>query len=292
MKAKCSSECVTCLPTDCIDLTQHRDLDPPFRLSFPVLNLSIVTPLPRPRQHTWYPNVLSTLSRDPAVLADTDLPLDVRSVDRQSLNTQLSSAPKRAFLTFVTWVIWTRWLSSVVVTLLSYEACWLSTSLWHSSSRIYRQPLRPSTIYWSRQVGTRGQPQQSIDRKAGAACKESQTDLASTKNHLNNYRSFIEELADKRRVLVEALSVVDILFATHARKERQWRSIACTTRSQKVDGEAGTAVTRECNSPLPLSLPTPLLSLSLHTPILSFISPTEPFSFTLPIPFLSSPSLT
>ncbi|KAG0723405.1 hypothetical protein GWK47_042786 [Chionoecetes opilio] len=60
-------------------------------------------------------------------------------------------------------------------------------------------------------------------------------DLTSTKSNLNNYRSVTEDLADKRRVLVEALSIVDTLLATHASEEKQQRAVACTARSDRID---------------------------------------------------------
>lgn len=63
-------------------------------------------------------------------------------------------------------------------------------------------------------------------------------ELTSTKEQLNTFKHIIENLPEKRSVLVEALSIVDTLLATQASVgEVQPTSVACTAKPEKIDSE-------------------------------------------------------
>ncbi|MPC44515.1 hypothetical protein E2C01_038188 [Portunus trituberculatus] len=70
--------------------------------------------------------------------------------------------------------------------------------------------------------------------------KNLRCELASTKNQLHSYRTVTDDLTIKRRVLVEALNIVDTLIATSASDGIKQRSVACTARPRKI-GEKGAA---------------------------------------------------
>ncbi|XP_045115988.1 uncharacterized protein LOC123507079 [Portunus trituberculatus] len=83
------------------------------------------------------------------------------------------------------------------------------------------------------------------------------SELATTKSQLTSYRSVTVGLAEKRCVLVEALSIVDTLLATHASEDLHQRSVACTARPHKILDEAVSVIpadTQESTSPSPTSI--------------------------------------
>ncbi|XP_045131593.1 swi5-dependent recombination DNA repair protein 1 homolog [Portunus trituberculatus] len=117
-------------------------------------------------------------------------------------------------------------------------------------------------------------------------------ELASSKSQLSCYRSVTAGLADKRVVLVEAVSIVDTLLATLASEGLVQQTVACTARPHKIVSETGETVTvgsGECDSFSSPSLTSPLSS-SPNTPVpLSTIpNPLTPNTSVL-LPTLSSP---
>ena len=130
-------------------------------------------------------------------------------------------------------------------------------------------------------------------------------ELASAKSHLTNYRFITGDLADKRRVLVEALSIVDTLIATHDYEDLQQRSVACSARPKNIDAEVTPVAPGEINQAPPPDLPhshpsshftvsptQPLISTSSPSGALPLSSPAplQPHTPTLPPQHPSSPS--
>lgn len=62
--------------------------------------------------------------------------------------------------------------------------------------------------------------------------------LGTTKSQLTNYTSVTDNLADKRSLLVEALSLADTLLAIHNSEDIQQMSVSCTAKSHRLGGEA------------------------------------------------------
>ncbi|XP_045106593.1 putative protein TPRXL [Portunus trituberculatus] len=117
-------------------------------------------------------------------------------------------------------------------------------------------------------------------------------ELASSKSQLSCYRSVTAGLADKRVVLVEAVSIVDTLLATLASEGLVQQTVACTARPHKIVSETGETVTvgsGECDSFSSPSLTSPLSSSPNTTVPLSTIpNPPTPNTSVL-LPTLSSP---
>ncbi|MPD04533.1 hypothetical protein E2C01_100227 [Portunus trituberculatus] len=72
-----------------------------------------------------------------------------------------------------------------------------------------------------------------------------------------SYRSVTAGLAEKRCVLVEALSIVDTLLAAHASEDLQPRSVACTARPHKILDEVASAITADTQESTSPSLQHP-----------------------------------
>lgn len=85
-------------------------------------------------------------------------------------------------------------------------------------------------------------------------------DLATTKSQLTNYRSVAADLADKRSVLVEALSIVDTLLAVQTSEDIRQRSVSCTAKPHRLGGEVVPNAAQEeseVNRSTPGERPTP-----------------------------------
>lgn len=81
------------------------------------------------------------------------------------------------------------------------------------------------------------------------------SELATTKGQLTNYRAITAGLAEKRCVLVEAISIVDTILATHASEDLQQRSVACSARPHKILSEVVSTVSADTPENTSLSPP-------------------------------------
>ncbi len=101
-------------------------------------------------------------------------------------------------------------------------------------------------------------------------------DLATTKSQLTNYRAVTGDLADKRSVLVEALSIVDTLLAIQNSEDVQQKSVSCTAKPHRLGGEGvpnADPEEREVSHTTPGERPTPPSPPPGTSPPVSPVSP-------------------